>query len=861
MLYRAVRVNLLGLGAVLVVIAACPAREPVAERKASRAVKVEPAAPATKVAAPAQARLPEGITPLAYDLRLELDPDREAFRGQVTIRVALAAPTDRVWLHAEDLVLGTARYRAAGREGALTEAQALPDQPLRELAFGAVLPAGEITLAFAYTGHIGKAAEGLFRQKFDGQWFLYAQSQARFARRILPCFDEPRFKVPWRVTLVVPDKLVALANGAQATERQLPDRRREVTFAEVGPLPTYLFSVAVGPFALVDAGTVGTARVPVRVAVAPGAAGQVAVVASRLPAIVDALERYTGQPLAWPKLDLVAVPSFFGAMENVGLVTFDVDILVGNPRSPRFARKFVRFAAHELAHQWFGNLVTPAWWDDLWLSEGLASWMGDKLSLALGGFDDPELALAFARRDAIAADTSPDAQPLHRTIAGDADADDRFDAISYEKGAAVLAMFERFVGEPAFQRAIQHYLKTHGRGSATSADFLASIGTVAPQLTGALGRYLDHAGIPVVELAVRCEASPVIELHARGTAIPVCLRYGTRAGPARACALATDPPAKLPLAECPSWLAGNAGGLGYYRLARPIVTTARAPLALAEQLAHGDDVAAALARGELTIHAALVELRRLVEQRTPEGRLAALAIASAIGPVTGDADRPAWWRWLAARFADQLAPAAMFSPRTGLAREQRDALIGNLPAARFPAPRSAAARASVERALVRATRGLARPRARGADRGRALFDRLLARAVAAKQPWLQRAWSTRSVPAARKCGARRRAVATGTPAAEHTSPALATLLARQSTRTATWRAARPRMPEILGRLAKVQHAGLLEAAGFQCDATARAEVIAAFPGAEPVALARTLARIDRCIAQRAHVRGLAAAVR
>ncbi|MEJ7601016.1 MAG: M1 family metallopeptidase [Kofleriaceae bacterium] len=709
------RLNVLGLVAM---VAACPAREPIGERQVVPAVPVDaaPKPPARRIVAPVNARLPEGITPLSYDVRLELDPDREAFRGRVTIRVVLAAATDRVWLHAEGLVLATARYRTTSNEGALTERLAVPDQPLRELAFGATLQPGEVTLAFDYTGHLGNTDEGLFRQKFDGRWFVYAQSQARFARRILPCFDEPRFKVPWRVTLVVPEKLVALANGAVASERQLPDRRREVTFAEVAPLPSYLFSVAVGPFALVDAGTVGKHRVPVRVAVAPAAAKQAGVVAARLPAIVDALERYTGQPLAWPKLDLVAVPSFFGAMENVGLITFDVDILVGDLRSPRFARKFVRFAAHELAHQWFGNLVTPAWWDDLWLSEGLASWMGDKLSLALGGFDDPDLALAFARREAIAADTSPAAIPLHRTIAGDADADDRFDAISYEKGAAVLAMFERFVGEPAFQRAIQHYVTTHGRGSATSADFLASIATVAPQLTGALGHYLDHAGLPIVELAVRCEASPAIELRARAAAIPVCLRYGTRAGAARACALATDPPAKLALTECPTWLAGNAGGLGYYRVAQPIVTSARAPLTITERLAHGDDVAAALVRGELAVDAALGELRRLVEQRTPESRLAALAIASSIGPVIEDVDRPAWWRWLAARFADQLAPAPMFAPKTTLAREQRDALLGNLPAAQFPAPTIAAARASVERALAKGASGVTRARARGAHR-------------------------------------------------------------------------------------------------------------------------------------------------
>lgn len=807
-------------------------------------------------------RLPDGITPVSYDVTLDLDPTRESFTGTVEIVVRLATPRDRVWLHAEDLTFASARFRYGGGAGQLTEVgKAKPKQALRELAFGTTVPAGEVTLAFAYSGHVGKGDEGLFRQKFDGKWFLFAQSQARFARRILPCFDEPRWKVPWRVKLVVPGKLIALANGAQSGERAVADGRREVTFAEVAPLPTYLFSVAVGPFALVDAGTVGQARVPVRVAVAPSATNRVAIVAAKLPAIVESLERYTGRALAWPKLDLVAVPSFFGAMENVGLITFDVDILVGNPKSASFVRKFIRFAAHELAHQWFGNLVTPAWWDDLWLSEGLASWMADKLSVVHGGFADPQLSLAMARRQAIAADTAPDAPPLHRTISGDADADDRFDAISYEKGAAVLATFERFVGEPAFQRAIQHYLKTHEGRTATSADFIAAIGTVAPQVTPALARYLDRAGVPVVELAVQCTGSPSVELRARDTAIPVCVRYGTAAGSSRACGIAADAPTRLALSECPRWLAGNDGGLGYYRVTRTD-SLAQVPLVLAERLAAGDDLASALERGELPIAAALRELDLLVQQRTPEARLAALEIASVIGPVVADADRPAWWRWLAARFSDQLGVAETFSPKTQLAREQRDALLGNLPAAHYPAPTIAAARSSVERALAKGhvpsslALALAAP-----SGGKALFDRILAKAVSAKAGWLQTAFfeALGSFPpdfAPRVV----ELVATSKLPTERTWPALATLLARTSTRAVTWRVARPQLPKILGRLAKVQHAGLVGATGSLCDATARAEVATTFADADPALLARTLARIDRCLARRAKLGDVAAAI-
>ncbi|MCW5806686.1 MAG: hypothetical protein KIT31_30255, partial [Deltaproteobacteria bacterium] len=485
---------------------------------------VPPTKPPPQV--PAGARLPAGVRPVAYDVRLEVDPDRAVFSGTVAITVKLDAPADHVWLHAVDLDLTEGRYRTSTRSGELAIGAAAPDSGgLRAFAFPSELPAGEVRLELAYTGRVGTAAEGLFREETGGRWYLFAQSEAMFARRIVPCFDEPSAKAAWRVTLVVPKGQVALANGALASERPgAQDGTVEATFAEVAAMPSYVFAIAVGPFDVVAGGALGRNRVPLRVAVARGDRAKAATAVAKTGPVVDALERYFDAPLPLDKLDLVAVPHLFGAMENVGLVTFDAAALVGDATNPPFVRRFIRYLAHELAHQWFGNSVTPAWWDDLWLSESLATWLADRISLELAAFDDPTLRTLLARERALAADAEVDARPLRRPIASVDDADVRFDAIAYEKGSAVLAMFERFAGPAAFQTAIRGYVRAHAGGVATAHDFTNAFD---PAIGAALLRYAEAAGTPVVEIAARCAAGapPAVEIRARdGAAVPVCIR-------------------------------------------------------------------------------------------------------------------------------------------------------------------------------------------------------------------------------------------------------------------------------------------------------------------------------------------------
>ncbi|MEO7093209.1 MAG: M1 family metallopeptidase, partial [Polyangiales bacterium] len=515
-------------------LAACSSREGASSPPPPppRQMPVAPpadAAPDAYVVPDPTFRLPEGVAPLAYDLRLEIDPQKDAFSGAVEIRVQLAAATRTIWLHADDLAITGATYREGTRDGVI-QGTRMAAHGLRALSLDRAVGPGEVVLKLVYTGPIGKEYAGLFRQRADEKWFVFSQAEAAHTRQLVPCFDEPRFKVPWRVTLTVPKDQTALANAPVDVTTSLPDGRREVRFAPTDAIPSYLLAVAVGPFTIINGGTVGREKRPFRVVAWPSARKETAFALTTTPKIVDALERYFDQPLPVAKLDFVAVPSLFGAMEHPGLVTFESSILLGNARSGEFRRHFVRVAAHELAHQWMGNLVTPAWWDDLWLSEGFATFVGDKVSAELDGFDDFALRTQLDREHALAADAEAQPHAIRHAIADDDDLDETFDAIAYEKGSAVLAMFEHHLGETLFRDAVRAYVAKYAGRTAVTADLVAEIVRVSNKEVGAaLATYLERTGTPIVDLELRCTgASPVLAARARaGVTVPLCVRYPT----------------------------------------------------------------------------------------------------------------------------------------------------------------------------------------------------------------------------------------------------------------------------------------------------------------------------------------------
>jgi len=818
--------------------------------------------------------LPDGIAPIAYDLTLEVDPERATFAGHVAIAIAAAPGTTRLWLHAVDLDIARAVLRAGGR-----------DEPVSVGTGGGELcgfalphPVGPapITLVIDYTGrvtdmtgHSGKDQQGLFRERTSGRWYLYSQAESVFARRIVPCFDEPRFKSTWRVRVVAPRDTVALGNAPAIADDVLPDGRREVRFAEVAALPSYLVAIAVGPFELIDAGRFGRGRLPVRFAVAAGDGRRVGLARRDLPAVIDAVERYVDAPLPLAKLDFVAVPQFFGAMENPGLITLRASTLLDY-------HEFVEVAAHELAHQWFGDSVTPAWWDQLWLSEAFASWLEQRVTAKLGAAFP--LAIAHeARLRAFEADDAIDARALIHPIARSNEVEPAFDSLAYDKGAAVLAMFERLVGADRFQLAVRRYLASHARRAVTSRAFLDALDAASsPDVGRALASNLEHTGTPVVELAVRCDAAPAIVGAAQGgVTVPVCVRTPSspssaspRGGDTTVACFLVGAHTEQPLpasAGCPAWLVGNDGGLGYYRtVLRGVAPPAASAMTPEERLARGDDAAIAVRRGELSIDDALDELIRLAATREAYGVLAALEVAGAIDALVGDAVRPAWTAWLAARFADQLTRAALIRPRTIEDGRVRHALV-DLVRDRIDPDIAVAARAEYERGKpMRDPRLLPVAAARDAEEQ---FDGVVEAAARsrideARDAALDALGAFPAPLAPRVVDA----LVDGRFPADRVWPALEAMLGRSETRSAAWRAIHARFASVIAALGPVAARDAVAALAVLCEPGARGELAAdaaTWLGTIDDArrtIDRTLAAIDRCIARRAALGDIAAAL-
>ncbi|HWM85173.1 MAG TPA: M1 family metallopeptidase, partial [Kofleriaceae bacterium] len=484
----------------LVAVAACGSR---AER---------PAAPAPAPAAdrsqagptPPALRLDGSVVPTEYALDLSLDPARPDFRGVATISVKLGRATRLIWLHGKQLQIAKATVSSGGDEIAATTTA---KGEFLALALPRSVGPGAATLRIEYTAPMPTTEqEGVFRQSEDGHTYVFTQFEATGARRGFPCFDEPSFKVPWQVTLRVPSGMVALSNTP--VEKEAAEAGGQtVVFRKTRPLPSYLVAFAVGPFDLVDLGRAGRNQTPMRIAVPKGRAAEARYARKVTGEILVGLEEYFDIPYPYEKLDSVVLPSFLGAMENPGLITYAARLILAKPNedTPIFHQIYARFAGHEIAHQWFGDLVTMAWWDDIWLNESFATFMAARV------LDDWQKSWGVpvqrvnAAQEAFGADSLISARKVRNPIAGHNDIAGAFDAISYQKGGALLDMFEAWMGRPSFQKAIHRYLSEHAWGNATSGDFIAALAAESkPELAAAFESFIEQGGIPLVSLALEC---------------------------------------------------------------------------------------------------------------------------------------------------------------------------------------------------------------------------------------------------------------------------------------------------------------------------------------------------------------------
>jgi cytosol alanyl aminopeptidase len=331
--------------------------------------------------APPELRLPADVAgPVRYRVELTAIPDQDAFTGTIDIDLQFAKPTTVLWLNAEKLAIKDATLTVGGEKLAAK----IITEPKDFVGFSFDRPVGPgpATVHVAYQGEVSrKDQQGIFQMRDRDRWYIYSQFENIEARRAFPCFDEPGYKVPWQLTLHVKSDQLALSNAPIISETDTGDGMKTLKFAETKPLPSYLVALAVGDMELVDAGTAGKKNTRIRIVVPLGRSAEAKYAAETTPTIVNLLENYFGIAYPYKKLDEVAVPLYGGAMENAGLVVYGSSIILAKPDQDSLQRQrtWVSIASHELAHQWFGDLVTTAWWDDIWLNEGFASWMANKI--------------------------------------------------------------------------------------------------------------------------------------------------------------------------------------------------------------------------------------------------------------------------------------------------------------------------------------------------------------------------------------------------------------------------------------------------------------------------------------------------
>jgi alanyl aminopeptidase len=537
-----------------------------------------------RAAEPTELRLGDVATPQAYHVSFAIDPAQPTFAGEVRIEMLVNRETDTVVLNAKDIEIDQVVF---------TQGEAAVPVTVRRdgderVAFDGKFLFGSTTAIVRYHGKVQTVGtHGLFRRSEDERWYVVSQFESMDARRAIPSFDDPAFKTPWDVTIDAPASNRVVSNGRELDVAEVPGRAGWMRhrFARTPALPTYLVAVAVGPFDIMDGGRAGAGATPLRFMAPKGHAAEAAFARQATPRLVELTEGYFGSGHPFEKLDSLAVPGAarFGAMENAALITYERGLILARPQdeSLAFKRRYVSVAAHEIAHQWVGDLVTLAWWDDAWLNEAFATWLSRKTSRAFqpaweGGWRHGDV-----RRRALKADRLTSARQVHNPVRVRDDVTAAFDDITYAKGAEVLSMFESWLGEEAFRRGVREYLAAHAHGNATSEDFFRVIGRAGgrgDEAVEALRSFVDQPGLPLVDVALACgRDAPALRVSQRRfTGVgqraaeqrwitPACFTYRANGKTTKQCTeIRGESSIPLQSPTCPEWIVGNADGAGHW---------------------------------------------------------------------------------------------------------------------------------------------------------------------------------------------------------------------------------------------------------------------------------------------------------
>lgn len=626
-------------------------------------------------------KLPDTVTPAAYRLDFTILPEADRFSGHDEIDVTLNQPAKSIYMHGRDLSVTSAVAVVNGKTVPAKWTQVDKTGTAR-LDFPRTLPAGKATLKFDYTAPFGDSASGMFHVKVGDKWYAWTQFESIDARAAYPGFDEPGFKTPFTVSVKTHSGYVVVGNAPQVSVTKVAGGLEKHQLEPTKPLPTYLVAVDTGPF-VHKTGTIApdaerSAPMPYGAVATEAQADKMDYVMAETPRIVSLLENYFGEPFPFPKLDQIGTPIMPGAMENAGADTYGDDIIFLQPGATTGDKQaFGMIVAHELSHQWFGDLVTPAWWDDIWLNESFANWMGYRI----GNEWRPELKIGVGALgegfSAMNTDALVVGRPIHQPITENGQIDSAFDSITYGKGGQVVAMIAAYLGDEKFKQGVRLHLHRHAYGNATSEQFFESIADAAqdPKVLTAFRSFVDQQGVPVVD--IRRDGSKLVATQSRYAflgsnpqpelwTIPFCVR----AGEAKSCNLIDQKVTTLD-APGPGAIVPNVGGTGYYRFDlspddwKALIATS-AQLPPGEALATTDSLWASFRAGKAPAAALIDEARAMAANPDasasvdPAGKLSGLHGVGLIGPTS----EPAYRALMASIYGPRLASIG-FDPKFG----------------------------------------------------------------------------------------------------------------------------------------------------------------------------------------------------
>ena len=619
-------------------------------------------------------RLSGTVVPTRYTLWFAPDLTRNTFRGRDTIQVQLNTASTSITLHAAEIEFGEVTIAAAGRT---QTARVTPDAKAETATFTVPqpIPAGAATIDIAFTGILNDKLRGFYISQANGRKYAVTQLEATDARRAFPSFDEPVYKAVFDVTLMIDGGDTAISNGAQVSDTPGPEPgKHTIVFAPSPRMSTYLVAMVVGDFVCREGAADGT---PVRVCSTPDKQALTGFALEAAQQQLAFYNSYTGIKYPFGKLDIIAVPDFAaGAMENAAAITFRERLLLVDPeRASLGVRKNVAgIISHEIAHMWFGDLVTMKWWDDIWLNEGFATWMANKPLAAWRPEWKVELDDAEDTQTALSLDALKSTRAIRTKVDTPEEINEVFDPIAYEKTASVLRMLESYTGPEDFRKAVSAYLTKYAYSNAAGEDFWNEVTRVtAKPVDRIMKSFVEQPGPPVLTLRATCTGdstaitltqgrfmgTPGATPPAQTWTFPACFKP-LPGGPSQ-CQIVDRREQMVSLKGCAATVFANPDGRGYYfsdyvpDSLRALARTARTALTPVERVGLlGDEWWMVRAgRHDIGVYLDLAGALATDETAAVTDSIAG-RLSTAGGYIVPGAQRPTYETWIRGRFGPAL---------------------------------------------------------------------------------------------------------------------------------------------------------------------------------------------------------------